>query len=195
MDTDDTQPSLTLDWQLPAPDTDVSPLAPATDTEAALNGRGGDWDTQMWRKRTHQRAFLAAYTQCGNSSASCRAVGITLSAVYLWQQEAEFVEAFRRAKDAFGDALEALALERVQSPEGNRGSDILLIFLLKAAKPDKYRELAVPIDDTAKQVLGEWRKYARQLRESVTVTHTVTESVIPVTDSGYQIQPDSEVSS
>ena len=43
--------------------------------------------------------------------------------------------------------------ERINDPKGNRGSDILLMFALKAHWPDKYREAVVVGDDTARQVL------------------------------------------
>ncbi len=43
--------------------------------------------------------------------------------------------------------------QRLTDPKGNRGSDILLMFSLKAEAPDKYREAVVVGDDTAKQVL------------------------------------------
>jgi len=48
-------------------------------------------------------------------------------------------ERFQDAVEDFADSLEALALDRVHHPEGKVGSDILLIALLNANRPTKYR--------------------------------------------------------
>jgi len=43
------------------------------------------------------------------------------------------------ARERFADSLEELALDRVRNPEGKVGTDILLLGLLNANRPTKYR--------------------------------------------------------
>ena len=76
---------------------------------------------------------------------------------------------FRRAKtralDEFGDLLEDLALELVKGLSVTN-SPLLLITLLNANKPDKYRPGVVVVDDTAKDLLAELRKQGKESRSS-----------------------------
>ena len=50
------------------------------------------------------------------------------------------------ANRAFAEKLETIALSRIEKPEGSRGSDQLLEFLLRAANPEKYRVVPVVVD-------------------------------------------------
>lgn len=101
-----------------------------------------------------KRAFLVAYSECGNVTKAAEASGISRQSHYDWlATDPEYAEAFRHADDAAGDRLEAearrRAVEGVDEPVYHKGevvgyirkySDTLLIFLLKGAKPDKYAE-------------------------------------------------------
>lgn len=101
-----------------------------------------------------KRAFLLAYSKSGNVSASCEQVGIQRGTewhwrgtdpAYLgaracaWQMAAELLEAeaFRRAHDGVEEPVFQGGAEvgRVR-----KYSDTLLIFLLKGAKPNTYRD-------------------------------------------------------
>lgn len=105
-------------------------------------------------KNPRQRAFLSAYVIMGVVSKAAEAAGIHRKTHYEWlNNDPEYVEAFRQAEE---DAIEALerearrrALEGIEEPIYQGGkkvgvvrkySDTLLIFLLKGAAPDKYRE-------------------------------------------------------
>lgn len=106
-------------------------------------------------KRTWRAAFLLALSKTGNVSDACRASKKSRSWAYE-QREADesFKRAWDEAMDQAVDALEAEARRRavqgVDKPVFYKGkrvrtrvreySDVLLIFLLKAARPDKYRE-------------------------------------------------------
>jgi hypothetical protein len=79
---------------------------------------------------------------------------VSPNTVYKWREfDDEFVMLERQAKDAFADALEIEAIRRAwhgtKKPVYQNGtlggyvqefSDTLLIFALKAIRPDKYRE-------------------------------------------------------
>lgn len=112
-----------------------------------------------------QRAFLAAYATCGTVTAASDTAGIHQFTVRRWRagDVFGFRDRMEKAHEAYGDHLEDEMHRRIFDPEGNRGSDILLIFDLKAAKPDKYRENVQPTDDHAKQV---WDKLMEMVRGS-----------------------------
>jgi hypothetical protein len=112
-----------------------------------------------------QEAFLAAYRVCGKIGKSAEAVGLTRWAHDGWLQSDVF--GFRdRIKAAHADycenKIEAMIAERLETPQGNRGSDILLMFKAKAEMPEKYREEVKVIDSGAsKDLLRELRRLGR----------------------------------
>lgn len=102
--------------------------------------------------------FLASFSKTGNVSESCHAVGIGRRTVYDWQeQDDSFAAGFRQAEIEATEYLESVARKRATegvekvTPIYHNGklidtiietkhSDTLLIFLLKARAPEKYRE-------------------------------------------------------
>ena len=102
---------------------------------------------KLWR-------FLEAFRECGTISAAARAVGIDPKTVYNRRlSDPEFAAAFEEAKEDAADSLEdearRRAVEGVEEPIIINGkvvatrrkySDGLLAMLLKAAKPEKYRD-------------------------------------------------------
>ena len=111
--------------------------------------------------------FLAAYEEWGTTRAACRAAGISRSSYERWHQEdGEFVKELDRVKLAFAESLEELALERIRNPDKNRGSDVLLIGLLNANMPQKYRPQFNMSEDTAKDLITEWRKAAKDAKDA-----------------------------
>jgi len=114
-----------------------------------------------------KRRFLAAFAASGNVSAACRAARVPRQNVYRWQEiDDAFVLAYRAAEVQAVDALEAEARRRatgypVTTVDAagaehtvTRYSDTLLIFLLKGARPEKYRD---KVDLTVSQVVREYR--------------------------------------
>lgn len=99
-------------------------------------------------------AFLAAYAKTGNISAASRAADIWRGSHHAWlKDDAEYAAAFAEAKEQAIETMEAEALRRATlgTEEGvwykgkrvgteRRMSDTLLIFLLKGARPEKYRD-------------------------------------------------------
>lgn len=115
----------------------------------------------MTRGQTVQlkKAFLEDFAQTGNVSESCANVGIRRrSTVYDWQeQDDQFVAGWREAEIKATEVLETAARRRavdgvttttpilhqghvVYEVEETKYSDTLLIFLLKARAPEKYRD-------------------------------------------------------
>lgn len=106
------------------------------------------------RQRANQEAFLAAYEVRGLVSQASKDAGISRRNHYKWMSnDADYVERFEDAHEAFCETLEAAARQRavegVTDPIYWQGeevggklkfSDSLLMFLLKGAMPDKYAD-------------------------------------------------------
>lgn len=105
-----------------------------------------------------KRAFLAAFAETGSVTRATEAAGIDRTTPYSdpWKNDEGFQEAWDRARPMAADTLEAEAVRRavegVEEPVGfykgvpsamvRRYSDTLLIFLMKGANPEKYRDRA-----------------------------------------------------
>ena len=101
-----------------------------------------------------KRAFLLAYCETGQLRASCIAAHISHQNHYYWMKhDAAYVAAFEEAQSIATETLEDEAIRRARDGvkrsifykdqeigEELVYSDTLLIFLLKGAKPTKYRE-------------------------------------------------------
>ena len=110
-----------------------------------------------------QRAFLAVYGKMGVIKRACKLAGVGRSSHYEWMEaNPKYRRAFEEAQEDAADNLEAevyrRAVKGVKKPIGwykgvpggmvRRYSDTLLIFLLKGARPEKYRDRYDPrLDD------------------------------------------------
>lgn len=109
--------------------------------------RGGrDWEWEV-------DAFIEAFMETASVSGACRELGIQRSSAYRRRQADEaFALAWADADEAITDALEEEAYRRavkgVEEPRTVAGkevavkrfSDRLLEMMLKARRPEKYRE-------------------------------------------------------
>jgi hypothetical protein len=100
-----------------------------------------------------QQAFLEAYARCGVLSEAAKVSNCERSSHYEWLTDPQYKAAFEQAQQIANDSLENELFRRVRDgveetvteASGDtritrRFSDTLLIFALKGAKPDKYRE-------------------------------------------------------
>jgi hypothetical protein len=105
------------------------------------------------KKQSNQSAFLEAFSLSGHVGNSALKAGIERTTVYLWRNDEEFEVKFEAARKQAISVLEDEAHRRaytgVDEPVFFKGqqcgvvrkySDTLLIVLLKANAPDKYRE-------------------------------------------------------
>jgi hypothetical protein len=84
-----------------------------------------------------QAIFLDNLKQYGSVFFAAKQAGINKTTAYRHREsDPEFAAAWEAAKDDALDLLEATAHKRAHST-----SDTLLIFLLKAGRPAKYREI------------------------------------------------------
>jgi hypothetical protein len=153
------------------------------DKEALVSGRNNAQRSLDAAKR--KEVFLAAYEEWGTIKKACELTGITRDGYKNWQSgDPEFVRRLDSMRQSFAESLEGLALERVRNPDKNRGSDVLLIGLLNANMPQKYRPQFAMSEDSAKELITEWRKAAKEVgknrgeepeRLPVTVEQTLSE--------------------
>lgn len=102
-----------------------------------------------------QRSFLAVYREMGVIRRACEVAGVGRRTHYDWMEaKPDYKEAFEAAKEDAADSLEVEVYRRavtgVDKPAGwykgkaggmvREYSDTLLIFALKALRPEKYRE-------------------------------------------------------
>ena len=93
---------------------------------------GHQLGTEAW-----QSVFLSSFSQCGNITKSSGDAGVTRQAVfYAYKRHPDFRVLYDEAKEQSIEVLEDVARKRATD-----SSDNLLIFLLKAAKPEVYREV------------------------------------------------------
>lgn len=86
-----------------------------------------------------KKAFLDAFAETGIVLAAAQASGIGRASVYRWlEHDEEFALAFHQAEEDSTQRLERAAYER--ATRSVEPSDTLLIFLLKARRPERYRD-------------------------------------------------------
>lgn len=80
--------------------------------------------------------FLAAFGETHLVSEAAKRAGVDRTTAYRWRQQDEtFALAWADVEERSTEELEQVAVKRATT-----GSDVLLIFLLKARKPEVYRE-------------------------------------------------------
>lgn len=91
----------------------------------------------MSAKKAKQARYLAAYIECGaDKLLAAQKAGVPESTMHRWfREDEEFREKVHNTFDLFEAELFELALERAKS-----GSDTMIIFLLKACRPERYCE-------------------------------------------------------
>ncbi len=83
-----------------------------------------------------KRKFLELLAELGNATHAAEGIDVTRQCLYnARKNDPEFAEAWGAAHDLGNESLEDIARQRAKD-----GSDTLLIFLLKGARPEKYRE-------------------------------------------------------
>jgi hypothetical protein len=110
---------------------------------------------------SHARAvFLASLAKTCQIARSARAAKVDRSTVYLWRKsDPEFAKAWDLALEQAADMLEDVAVQR--ATRSANPSDSLLTLLLKAHKPEKYRE-RTDVQLTADLHIAEGLQQARE---------------------------------
>ena len=91
-----------------------------------------------------------------------KAAGITQRSYNKWiKSDPDFKEDLEKAKIAFGENMLEIAIDRIKNPDKGKGSDVLLIAILNAYMSHVFRPTTIVGEDTAKELITEWRKAAR----------------------------------
>tara|TARA_R100001086_G_scaffold7898_2_gene4566 strand:- start:1552 stop:2037 length:486 start_codon:yes stop_codon:yes gene_type:complete len=110
----------------------------------------------------NQQAFLGAYAITGSVKRSAEAINMPKATVYTWLRADlyGFRLRYEEAKDDFREYLQDIAIDRVkgQKPGDN---PVLLITLLNAHWPERYRRDAGQSDNAAKEMMAEWKRWVK----------------------------------
>lgn len=130
-------------------------------------------------KRLQQNKFLAGLKEKGTIRNGMRMAGVSRRKYNSWMaDDPQFAEKALDARQEFAETLEEVIVGIVMDPEAVKKVPVLAITLLNANLPNKYRPTAIVQDETARDLLREWRKHARQNPKSA--GDAAEESNIPV---------------
>lgn len=97
-------------------------------------------------KKEIKKRFLITYSRTGNITASCERAGVAPRLIRDWlSKDPKFKAKFDEMQEKFIDSLEMVAVQRAMDK-----SDTLLLALLKANRPTKFRD-NVKLDADVKQ--------------------------------------------
>ena len=133
-------------------------------------------EAQIKKTRANQDAFLAAFTVTGSTRASADAVKVDRHTVNKWKANNThgFKEKFATAEDEFREMLQDLAVDRVRNQRPN-DNPVLLITLLNAHWPEKYRRTGHLADDQAKEIMSEWKRWVKDSRRHAKTREEATD--------------------
>ena len=111
-----------------------------------------------------QTGFLASFSERGTILKAAAAAGISPMTVHRWTTDDKhgFNARMTAAGGNFLGRLEDMAFERILHPSGRIGSDILMITMLNAHAPEKYRTGIVVVDEVPKAVAAKLAKMAQE---------------------------------
>ena len=133
-------------------------------TNASFPGKSNAQRKEDSEKR--KAIFLDEFEEWGTIKKGCEAAGITRVAYGGWlKTDPEFAKQVDLTRLSFAESLEMVALDRVKNPDKNRGSDVLLLGLLNANMPAKYRPSVAMDQDSAKELITEWRKASQSVNK------------------------------
>jgi hypothetical protein len=109
-----------------------------------------------------QDAFLAAYGESGSKRAACLASNVGRSTVTDWEKNDThgFKIKMAIATEMFREMLQDMAIGRVQNQKPN-DNPVLLITLLNAMWPERYRRDGQTSGSEVKEMMVEWKRWVR----------------------------------
>ena len=118
--------------------------------------------------RARQDAFLVAYGECGTVRASCAAADVGRSTVDDWNRnDAQgFRVKYAVAKELYREHIQDIAWERVKVQKPN-DNPVLLITLLNAHWPEKYRRDGNVVTNEVREMMGDWKRWVREANRKV----------------------------
>ena len=126
----------------------------------------GKSQTTALDREARKRVLIATLEEYGTIRKACEVSGVPRKTYDVWNRDdPEFSVSMDLARRSFAESLEEMALERVRNPEKGKGSDVLLLGLLNANMPHKFRPQLALNEDSAKELITEWRKAAKEVKK------------------------------
>jgi len=120
---------------------------------------------KKYEKRTaeQQEAFLKVYSDGASIRAAARAAETTRNTVKGWVERDKngFAKLFEEAQADFKDSLVERAMARVKDQKSS-DSPLLLITMLNAYIPEKFRPNTIATEEVAKETIKELRQLSKQ---------------------------------
>ena len=115
------------------------------------------------KMRANQENFLNGLKETGTILNGLRRAGVKRWTYHDWMStDPTFPDRVLDARQEFAEALEEVIVGLVMDPETVKKVPVLAITLLNANLPNKYRPQSIVQDETARDLLREWRKAARE---------------------------------
>lgn len=117
-----------------------------------------------------QELFLTAYNLIGSIKGACESISLSRLTVQTWNKfdTHGFKDKFENAKYNFRESLQDLAVSRVLAQKVS-DNPTLLIALLNAHWPEKYRPQVSDTNEDAKELMKDMRDSFRRLGGDVKV--------------------------
>jgi len=122
-------------------------------------------------KKKLKETFLEEYKNSRTISSAISGLKINRDTVYEWfKKDPEFKQRFDDEKLAVGESLESKAFQLIDRmvEKGDYGRPVLLITLLNAHLPERYRQQDNTGDDS-RQLISEFRKMAKTKKPKLKV--------------------------
>lgn len=147
------------------PAADLKPEPPAESAQTASKNISIAAFPAVFEGSDAQKArALVKYRELGTVRSACEAAGIGRRTWYNWvEEDRQFAALVDEAKEDVADELEETAAMRAKAADG---SDLLLIFLLKALRPSRFRE-NIKIDLVSPVVRDKVRQTVSLIRSSL----------------------------
>lgn len=116
---------------------------------------------------TKKKLLLKAIKEYGGFIIARDKVGVPRSTYYQWiKQDETFKEDVYEAKQAFGEDMLQIAIDRLRNPDKGKGSDVLLIAVLNAYMASTFRPDGKDINENpVKDMIDELRAMARKQKQ------------------------------
>ena len=137
------------------------------------------------RKEQIKKTFLNEYRKQRTISSAISGLKVNRDTVYEWfKEDPEFKQKFDEEKLAVGESLESKAFQLIDNmvKKGDYGRPVLLITMLNAHLPERYKQSDNTGDDS-RQLISEFRKMAKKKGSKSSKSKVVKEAEDIINDS------------
>ena len=115
--------------------------------------------------QARQSAFIAAYGEVGSLRKAAEAAMVPRGTVLGWVQGNiyGFKAKYETSREIFREHLQDIAVQRTKD-QGPKDNPVLLITLLNAHWPEKYRRDGNVVTNEVKEMMGEWKRWVRETK-------------------------------